>query len=86
MPEKFSISGVNVNILDAEIDEWKCTHNYDPIIIASTSTFKEIAKSTMAAWYENIFNCEPWYGQTGRYKGLRVFFDPEKSYGDIELR
>ena len=84
MPENFNIVSVNVNILDKEIDKWKLTHNYNPIIIISASTFQEIAISTMSAWYENTFLCDS--GRTGRYKGLKVFFDPEKSHGDIELR
>ena len=87
MPEKFNISvGVNVDILDAEVDKWKCTHNYNPIIITSASTFREIATSTTKSWYDDGFNWEACCGRIIWYKGLRVFFDPEKSYGDIELR
>ena len=87
MPENFSIRvGINVNILDDEINKWKCAHNYDPIIIVSCSTFKEISTSITTRWYEDNFNCDTCCGRIGRYRGLKVFFDPEKNYGDVELR
>lgn len=74
MPKKFSIARhVDTEILDMRIKYWLEEYKYDPIILMSPGTLKEI---------NDTYDLH----RGVRYNGMKVFTDPSMKYGEVELR
>lgn len=80
MPEKFSIiRNIDIEALERKLDAWNNTHDYFPIILISVDTFKDLPPFMSE---DVIISTEYNY----IYHGCKVFIDPEKTYGEVELR
>lgn len=80
MPEKFSIiRSIDIEVLERQLNAWNNTHDYFPIILVSLDTLKDLPPFMSKDTIISIeYNC--------RYHGCKVFIDPEKAYGEVELR
>ena len=81
MPENFSIiRNIDIEVLERKLDAWNNTHDYFPIILISVDTFKDLPPFIS----DNTVICSAKY--ICKYHGCKVFIDPEKTYGEVELR
>jgi len=79
MPKYFSIlRDIDTKILDEQIADWFDEHKYDPIILMSPDTLKEIPTLKDVGIYITK--------RVGTYEGVKVFSDPSMKYGEVELR
>lgn len=89
MPDIFSIvRHIDTEVLDRKITAWNNTHNYNPIILMSPDTLKEIEIPTLEdfGFYISRSTCNNRAGRVGTYQGVKVFSDPSMKYGEVELR
>ena len=84
MPKYFSIlRHIDTEILDEQIADWFDEYKYDPIILMSPDTLKEIPTIKELGFYISKSNC---IGIVGTYRGVKIFGDLSMKYGDVELR
>lgn len=90
MPKYFSIlRNIDTKILDEQITDWFDEHKYDPIILMSPDTLKEIPTFEDLGIYitkSTCNTCNNCTGRVGTYQGVKVFSDPSMKYGEVELR
>ena len=87
MPKYFSIlRNIDTKILDEQIADWFDEHKYDPIILMSPSTLKEIPTLEDLGIYIKKSTCNNCTDIVGTYQGVKVFGDPSMKYGEVELR
>lgn len=80
MPDVFSIvNKIDIDVLDRKITAWSNTHNYNPIILMSPDTLKEITTlKDLGIYITKKAHLT--------YEGIKVFSDPSMKYGEVELR
>ena len=87
MPDIFSIvRHIDTKILDKKIEDWFKKYKYNPIILMSPDTLKEMPTMEDFGFYTNKSTCNNCTGRVGTYEGAKVFSDPSMKYGDVELR
>jgi len=87
MPKYFSIlRNIDTKILDEQIADWFDEYKYDPIILMSPDTLKEIPTLEDLGISFTKITCNNCTGRVGKYWGAKVFSDPSMKYGEVELR
>lgn len=87
MSKIFSIlRHIDIGILDKKIADWFYEHKYDPIILMSPDTLKEMPTMEDLGFYISKSTCNNCTGRVGTYHGAKVFSDPSMKYGEVELR
>lgn len=87
MPNVFNIiRHIDIKILDEQIDKWTEKHGYAPIILMSPDTLQEMPKLEDIEIYPMQSTCNNCTGRVGTYEGVKVFSDPSRKYGEVELR
>lgn len=87
MPKNFSIlRHIDIEILDKKIANWFEEYKYDPIILMSPDTLKEMPTIEDFGFYISKSTCNNCTGRVGTYQGVKVFSDPSMKYGEVELR
>lgn len=87
MPIAFNIiRHIDTKILDEHIDKWAEEHGYAPIILISPDTLREMPRSEDFEICFTKSTCNNCPVRVGEYEGVKVFSDPSKEYGEVELR
>lgn len=77
-----NICGIDRHKLSCLISNFVKEHGYGPYLFVSRDTLNELDSNLLN--YQTTLESST--GIIGKYCGYKIFVDPSKKYGDVELR